>query len=625
MCGITGIYGAGAAGLENIVTEASRLQDHRGPDFFGVSRADGYCFAHNRLSVIDLSARSNQPLEDDRYVLVYNGEIYNYRLLSSDHCDENAPVSDTTVLFSLLKKKGSGAIPLLDGMFAFAFYDKRDATLLLARDRMGIKPLYYSGTGTMLLFSSEMKTLLHLRDALGDYERADDINPDFVENIVVYGHAEFQVTPFRAVRELPPGTIMRITGTERGGTIHRFFSPTETIAAGRDRFIADRPLKACVDRLDALLSASVKMHLISDAPVGILCSGGVDSSLITAIAARLNDNIAVYHAAVEGEKGEFRYAKRVAGSYGLQMHTVHMTRERFLGTLVDVIYHLDVPMYHPSDVSLYAIAAEAHSRGVKALLCGEGADELFGGYGWHTLFGRSVKHIRMLTRAAGLTDLFFRALRLFRFADAFTAEELLFYSGNYLSYTSRNLPLFSKRNAFLRNRRSWELIRTLKKAYDGLDSDPALASFCTSNLYGHLSTLLQRNDRMCMKASIESRVPFLENDIIDFALLLDSRYKIRGTCGKYIVKKVAERYLPREVVYRKKAGFPVPWERYIRNVSPEFFRDGFISGFFSARYDDLAFWVRNDVNLLYTALSLEIWGRLYCRREPPSTVKEALR
>jgi asparagine synthase (glutamine-hydrolysing) len=625
MCGITGIFGKGAHTALEAVEHAALLQQHRGPDFFKISHSENFCFAHNRLSVIDLSSRSNQPLEDDDGILIYNGEIYYYRPLCTDYLDESVSVSDTTVLFSLLKKKGEDAIPLLNGMFAFAFYDKRKNVLLLSRDRMGIKPIYYAEADNMLLFSSEIKSLLYLLGSRNGYDRIEDCNREFIENIVVYGHAEFQTTPFHTLHELPPGTIMKGDGTVGSFDIFHFFSPSERIAGRKKEFISGIPLRSCVEQLDSLLCSSVKMHLISDAPVGILCSGGVDSSLITAIAAGYNNNIAVYHAAAEGEKGELPYAETVARKYKLKIHSVFMNENSFLDSLVDVIYHLDVPMYHPSDVSLFAIAEKAHSHGVKALLCGEGADELFGGYRWHIQFGKTVKNFRLLTKLTAMSDLFFRAMKLFRFPDAFTPEELFFYSGNYLTYNNQNVPLFSKRNAFLRNRQSWELLDTLRNAYEDMDSNPALASFCTSNLFGHLSTLLQRNDRMCMMASIESRVPFLENNIIDFALILDSRYKIRGTCGKYIIKKVAERYLPREVIYRKKAGFPVPWQRYIKRVNPDFFRNGFICDYFSARYEDLEIWCRNDINLLYTALSLEIWGRLYCREESPSSVREALR
>jgi asparagine synthase (glutamine-hydrolysing) len=281
-------------------------------------------------------------------------------------------------------------------------------------------------------------------------------------------------------------------------------------------------------------------------------------------------------------------------------------------------------MYHPSDISLYAISQKAHEHGIKSLLCGEGADELFGGYGWHVFFNETQKKYKLLRTVSRLIDSGFSALKLFRYADFLSAEEFYFYSGNYLTYTNRNIPVFAKRNALLLNPAARELLRRLHHAYENLDQSPYLAAFCTSNLFGHLSMLLQCNDRMCMRASIESRVPFLENGVIDFALKLDSQYKIHGRCGKYILKKLAERYLPRPVIYRKKTGFTVPWQRYIRGVDRRLFSGGFMQEHFSLSHDDLLLWTAHDEKLFFTAIVLELWGRIFVRKEPKENISQLL-
>ncbi|MBN1576239.1 MAG: asparagine synthase (glutamine-hydrolyzing) [Chitinispirillaceae bacterium] len=624
MCGITGVLGSGID-ARRIVEHAAALQHHRGPDFSGSVATENYCVCHNRLSVIDLSPRSNQPFENDKGILVFNGEIYNFKSLSREHLSDDAPFSDAVVLFRLLQLKGASVLPLLDGMFAFSWYDKKKNTLLCARDRLGIKPFYYSLHDRMFFFASEIKTVLHLLENLTGYSRTDDINDGFIADIVAFGHAEFQRTPWRTIRELAPGTSLSIRVQDMRASHRTWFSIPETIAAGRDEFIGRASIDQCINRLDALLSESVRMHLISNAPIGILCSGGIDSSLITAIAARERADAGIFHAAVEGQTGELPYARMVAAKYGLRLHTITMNRSLFLDALVDSVYHLDVPMYHPSDISLYAISQKAHTQGIKALLCGEGADELFGGYGWHVVFNATVKRYSLLKRISRLINNGYRAFKLFRYADFFDSEEFYFYSGNYLTYTNRNIPVFAKRNALLGNAQSWQLLRGLHHAYENLDRSPHLAAFCTSNLFGHLSTLLQRNDRMCMRASIESRVPFLENGVIDFALKLDSSYKVRGRCGKYVVKKLAERYLPRSVIYRKKAGFPVPWQKYIRDIDRRIFQDGFMQEYFHRSFEDMLFWTTHDENLLFTAIALELWGRLFVRKEPREQIRELLR
>ncbi|MBN1308591.1 MAG: asparagine synthase (glutamine-hydrolyzing) [Chitinispirillaceae bacterium] len=624
MCGITGVLGTKGI-AQRTVERAAALQHHRGPDYFGSIATESFCFCHNRLSVIDLSSRSNQPLEDEAGILVFNGEIYNFRTLGREHFSDDAPCSDSLVLFRMLRSKGAAALPLLDGMFAFSWYDKKNETLLCARDRLGIKPFYYARYDRMFFFASEIKTLLHLLESLTAYRRPDDLDDGYIADVIAYGHAEFQRTPWRTIKELVPGTFLTIRAEDMRESQQTWFSIPETIAGKSDGFIGSASIGQCVNRLDELLSESIRMHLVSSAPIGILCSGGVDSSLITAIAARERADAGIFHAAVEGEAGELPYARTVAAKYGLQLHTISMNKSLFLDELVDSVYHLDVPIYHPSDISLFAISQKARSRGIKALLCGEGGDELFGGYGWHAVFNATLKRYALLEGISGLINNGYRAFKLFRHAEHFDAEEFYYYSGNYLTYTNRNIPVFAKRNALLRNAQSWQLLRMLRRAYEHLDRSPLLAAFCTSNLFGHLATLLQRNDRMCMRASIESRVPFLENGVIDFAVRLDSRYKVRGRCGKYIVKKLAQRYLPRSVVYRKKAGFPVPWQKYLRGIDRRIFRGGFMQDHFHCSFEDLLFWTGHDENLLFTAIALELWGRLFVRNEPREQIKALLR
>ena len=626
MCGISGAVGNRPVD-STIVETAAREQQHRGPDHFQSAVFDGGCFCHNRLSLIDLSDRSNQPLSDESGILVFNGEIYNFRELAKKYLSENDAFSDTLTLFAMLKTWGTSILPELDGMFAFAWYNRTEQRLLLARDRFGIKPLYFSQIDNHIFFASEIKTLLHLLESLTAYHRSSDISDDFIADCIAYGHAESGSLPFKSIQELQPGTSTDISldSLSFRHEPRRYFSIPETVQGSPFSRWKRNDLSRQVNALDTLLRDSVALHLISDAPLGVLCSGGLDSSLVTAIAATMSDKVSIYHATVDSGNSELPYAEMVAKRYNLTLNTIVMTPERFRDSLVDSIYHLDVPMYHPSDISLHTISRKAHEDGVKGLLCGEGSDELFGGYGWFDIFNRSASHFPLLNLMDRGIDLFHRALRFFRYADQFTKEELFIYSGNYLPHATRNVPEFAKRTAFLHNRRSWQVLRSLESVYRDRDSHPHLAAFITSNCYGHLSSLLQRNDRMCMQASIESRVPFIENGLINFALNLDSSWKLHGRQGKYLLKKVAEKYLPRAVIYRKKAGFPVPWEQYAKTVHHRIFDNGFICRHFDCSAEDIRFWTASDHNLLFTALSLEIWGRLFVNRESRDAVKELVR
>ncbi|MBN1760017.1 MAG: asparagine synthase (glutamine-hydrolyzing) [Chitinispirillaceae bacterium] len=624
MCGITGVLGSPVPDREQ-VEKAARLQDHRGPDFFNSAAGEGYCFCHNRLSVIDLSSRSNQPVEDKNGILVFNGEIYNFKSLSASLPGAPSSSSDTLTLFSLLEHEGPAIIPQLNGMFAFAWYDKRQRTLLLARDRTGIKPLYYASYGNRFFFSSEIKTLLALLETTAVYSRADDLDPEYIADIVAFGHGQQLRTPFRVIRELPPGTTLTVRSADLSTEAATWFSIPDTISLATASFPRQGTDAAPVARLDTLLNDSVKLHLIADAPIGILCSGGIDSSLITAIAAKNGANVSIYHATVKDGPGELAYAKMVADRYKLDLHTVYIDAPVWLESLADAVYHLDAPIYHPSDISLYTVSRLAHEHGVKALLCGEGADELFGGYGWHSLFAATWKRHAQTSRLSRLIDTAYRAFKRFRFSDYFTREELLYYTDAYLPYSNSNVPLFAKRGALLRGAAGKPSTDSLLAAYTGRDGFPELAAFITSNLYGHLSTLLQRNDRMCMKASIESRVPFLENGLIDFALRLDTSWKLRGRTGKYILKKCAETYLPKPVIYRKKAGFPVPWQSYTKQIPDTLFRNGFMSEYFHMSENALLQWAKPDVDLLYTAVALEVWGRIVVGGQSVEQVKHLLR
>jgi len=626
MCGISGIV---SRHLKKETTETlsacAKLQHHRGPDFFGSESGPNYLFYHSRLSIIDISDNANQPMSDDACVIVYNGEVYNYRELYQQYISQNYPSSDTSALFELLRQQKCSVVSELDGMFAFALFDKKSDELFLARDRMGIKPLYYSLHDGVFCFASEIRTLVCMMEKLHGYQAVDNINSRCVDDLLALGHSEFQNMPLDGISELAPGCILKYDLNNAAIDISKYFDLVMVPSKKRVAALSTPKEQYLTDTLDQLLNKSVKMHLLSDVPVGALCSGGIDSSLITAIAVRYNPNLAIYHAGVKGRGGEEKYAEMIARHLNVDINYISMDAEQYLSLMPSVIYHSDFPMYHPSDISLYAISDKARQDGVKVLLCGEGADELFGGYGWHRFFKTTMGRYDLSGKILKGVDFLLNSLRLYKHATAFTAREFLHFTPAYLNYFEGNFAFSAKRNAIIRNTQAWNFFDELLTAYQhaGID-DPALSAYISNNLSGHLGSLLHRNDRMCMMASIEARVPFIENAVIEFAMNLPAQMKIKRSQTKYLLKKVAERYIPHKNVYRAKAGFPVPWADYSRNIDIAIFEKGFLYWYLNITLSALKRWFADDLSLLGFALSVEIWGRLHIFQESPEHVRMLL-
>lgn len=628
MCGISGIVKADIVGNPSWET-AAKLQQHRGPDYFGHSTDRDYVFYHNRLSIIDLSDSSNQPYEDANFAMVFNGEIYNYKELFSEHFPEKPiPPGDTIALFELIKLKGEQAFDLLNGMFTIVFFDKQQRCLWLARDRMGIKPLYYFIHDGHLFFASEQKTIYTFYTLYHPLH----LNRVFVDDVVANGHPEFGVMPFHGVHELSPGALLQFHVTQPHNPIHStYYQLSQAVASAlpHSHYHNTTNEKKLLDTLDELLHRSVQLHLISDAPLGTLCSGGVDSSLITALATQYNPNLTIYHAGVRGGGGEEAYADIVAKHLRIDIQYKYMDTNEYLTMLPRIAYHADLPIYHPSDVSLFAIAQQARTDKVKVLLCGEGADELFGGYQQY-LYYHQHQQLHPLLANLWKRWLNLRHALLYRTGlFNYDASPAYFWqlSANALNHPDDNIPLFAKRNNLIRNTAALRFTDSLLQAYQqayGQHTHTQLAAFISHDLGGYLSSLLHRNDRMCMMASVEARVPFIENQIIQFALHLHPTWKVHHNERKYLLKKLATRYLPKNIVYRKKAGFPVAWRTYIQHANPRIFLHGFITDTLQLPADTLQRYAQHDTHLQYSLLALELWGRLHYYRQPIEEVQNLL-
>ncbi|MFC1586149.1 asparagine synthase (glutamine-hydrolyzing) [Fibrobacterota bacterium] len=614
MCGV-GAYISKAkisqTKIDGILATLNNLQGHRGPDHSGAYSDKNIGLCHTRLSIIDLSSKAHQPfISQGKYIISYNGEVYNYpelkkELLALGHVFTSE--SDTEVVLRSYIEWGVQSFLKFNGMFAFVIYDKNSNKIIAARDRLGIKPVHFYVDDDKIMFASEVKAILEIQNSR--------YKEDAVNEILMCGHMRENMSLFEGVQSLRPGQVCEIDLSNFAVTAYAYHNIFKEIVP--DAYLRRKTsnIASFAPELEGLIKKSVRNHMISDAPLGVLCSGGLDSSLITAMATNLNSKTRIYHAGVEDGDSEQKYAEQVARHLKIDISYIHMNRQMYLESLVDVIYHLETPIYHPSDISLYQICKLANSQGVKVLLCGEGADELFGGYSWQINF---AKQIRLHSKLNSPPLKYFKSLlfKYIHFSDELI-DDYLCSAGLFQPYGYKSNYMLMKNYSLLYNR--GENLKTWNQIADAFNflpekSEIAGNAILMDNLLGHLSTILYRNDRMGMMASIENRVPFIENNIINFALNLPFNHKIQGNNGKKILKHVSEKYLPKSIVYRKKAGFPVPWTKYL-SYSDLIFKDGFVEEHFQLSPPLIKRLVTNDPFLLFRLLNIEIWGRIFIRNE----------
>lgn len=609
MCGIYGAINTNKK-MGQLNEKLLKL-NHRGPDShdFYYNEDKKIYLGHTRLSILDLNSSANQPFQDNEHVLIYNGEIYNYLELKEKYLKEEKfnTCSDTEVIFKLLKKFYTNIIVEFNGMFSFAFYDINNAELLVARDRMGIKPLYYYQENDMFEFASEVKSL--------DYE----IDSYKVKDYFTTRTYQRGNLPYKKIVEFPSGSFVKCNFITNSFVFNKYFDlfnvPKKLIY---DNYKNDG-LYNSMNKLEMFLDNSVQIHLRSDAKIASLCSGGLDSSLISAIATQYDSNISLYHAGVEGNGGEEKYSEIVAKHLKKEITYTKINKELFWHDFPYLTYISDLPIYHQNDVLLHQISKKARLDGVKVLLSGEGADELFGGYKWHQNIYKKYKIFRFLSQHPLLNKLF--ANILFEFSknglNSINLENFKSFIPQGLGYNYSNVDSTVKGHILVKNNFKdwilWEKSLSSYEKFDEFEEKNIVLSLMMDNLQGHLGTILHRTDRIMMANSIEGRVPFLENSIIEMGLNLPFDYKINSS-GKLILKLVAEKYLPKSVIYRKKAGFPVPWKAYVDGIH-KIFENGFILDMSGLTLKQLENFYIGDANLKFMLIALEVWGRIFVLKQ----------
>lgn len=527
---------------------------HRGPDDEGTWAGSGVALGSRRLAVLDPTPRGHMPMAspNGRYHLVHNGEIFNYRRLRPElegRGHRFTSDTDTEVLLSLFIERGPAMLAELNGQFAFAVWDEQERSLFLARDHVGIKPLFYVHEEGELRFASEEK-------ALFAFGRSPEADPETLPELLQFRYLTGGRTPYRGVRQLAPGSCL----TWRDGRIEtrRWWCLAERL---RDA-TANAPLSRAHSRGEylELLDDAVALQRISDVPLGVLLSGGLDSSTLAAGLALQSDgpidSFTVRFDDPRYDEGPF--ARAVADRYRLRPHEIRVSDEELPRLLEDATWLLGQPLAHGNDVHLLAIARHAKPR-VTVLLSGEGADETLGGYTRY----RAFVHPRLLSLLAA-------PLRLGARADVLPgrlrrAERLLRPAGigGWLAWSAAAhapgelpvpdiLPLARER-----------LLDEAATVYD-----QPVRQLMYLELHTYLQSILDRNDRMTMGASIECRVPFLDPRLIELAARVPTPWLLAGGRGKRLLREAMRPRLPQQVLAHRKVGFGVPWHHLLRRIEP---------------------------------------------------------
>jgi asparagine synthase (glutamine-hydrolysing) len=625
MCGIVGklYFDRGRPVSADLIQEMMDALAHRGPDGEGKYLAGPVGLGHRRLSIIDLSTGS-QPMsnEDETVWVTFNGEIYNYRdvrrdLLTRGHMFRTQ--SDTEVIVHLWEEYGVDCVQHLHGMFAFGIWDGNTKTLFLARDRVGIKPLYYCETTQGLIFASEMKALLR------DPEVKREVSVASIDRFVTYLYLPGSETMFAHIRKLEPGHYL----LARHGVVTRKQYWNLTFTPDR-RW---RHIDEAAEALGVLLGDRVADHMISDVPIGVLASGGVDSTaLLSYVVERTDKPVQTFTVGFAGVQvvDERPYARLAAERYRTQHREITISADDFLQFLPRFVWHMEEPVCEPPAVALYYVCKLAREE-VTVLLSGEGGDEAFGGYPEYRNYSaleQSKTILGPLAGAArgvlGLARAFIGGPRIERYTvlagrplpeyyysrvtspgDYFNRCKNTLYSSAFADATAVLEPTEMTRALFRQVRNGHRLNQMLY-----VDTKTWLPD-----------DLLVKADRITMAASVELRVPFLDHTVLEFAAALPPEFKVRGRATKRVLRQAVEKRVPGEILKRRKVGFPVPYGQWLAGDLGGFVRETILSSKAISR----GYFRRSGVEAVlsgerkggassrevFALLVLEMWHRLF--------------
>jgi asparagine synthase (glutamine-hydrolysing) len=593
MCGICGIYNLTGAPVER--ERLGRMNDtliHRGPDGAGLFVDGAVGLGHRRLAIIDLHT-GEQPMatDDGRLQVVFNGEIYNFRELKQEleaHGHRFRTHSDTEVILHGYRQWGEAVVDRLRGMFAIALWDALNRSLLLVRDRLGKKPLYYHFDGRRLIFGSEMKALLT------DETLPRTLDPAAVDAYCSFGYVPSPLAIFKEIRKLPPAHLALVS--PEGMTVRRYWD------LDMNHEPEEMPEARALEELREVFDEAVRLRMISDVPLGAFLSGGVDSSAVVA-SMSLQGGAPVRTAAIgfaEKRFNELEYAEVVASRYGAEHHEF-VVRPETLEIIDRLVWHFDEPFADSSAVPTWYVSQMARQR-VKVALSGDGGDETFAGYTRRYAMTRFEDGLRRkipaglrtallgpLARIYPRADFLPRPLRLKGFLTnlSLPLEQAYFRDMSFYCKPEAKALLYTPEFAAqVGESRAHEVVGD--HFFRNRNSDPVSRAQYV-DIHSYLpEDILVKVDRMSMAHSLEVRAPILDHKVMEYAARLPSSQKLRGEESKYIFKKMNEERLPTEILYRKKQGFSVPLDDWLRGELRELAHDslfgGVLDGLFNPAY-----------------------------------------
>jgi asparagine synthase (glutamine-hydrolysing) len=570
MCGINGIAFSSRSKRQINEQSLRRMRDvvfHRGPDDGGIFVDENVGLGHRRLSIVDVT-RGHQPMfnEDGSLVISYNGEVYNHadyreELEAKGHVYQTH--CDTETILHLYEEYGAKCVEKLRGMFAFAIWNRREKTLFIARDRLGVKPLYYvADEQGNLFFASEIKALLEAQAV------KPELNFNALPDQLANHGTSFDETLFKGVKRLLPGHFL--LWQDGRLKIEKYwdvaFEPKHEEKSDAD----------FVDEWRELFRQSVEMRLMADVPLGMFLSGGIDSSAICAMMSQMvAEPIKTFSVGFkEREANEFGYARLVSEAFKTEHHEITITPEQYFAELPNLIWHEDEPIGFFASVPLYFVSRLAQKH-VKVVLTGEGSDEILGGYG---RYQKTLALLKYGEKYESLTPEFLRRIvksgvsGLPRALNHKLKRTFLTQAADIESLYLDNFAIFSgqMQEKLLRGETKERIGRTNPYFHQqnwlaGTDARDVLDKLLYADTKTYLHELLMKQDQMSMAASIESRVPFLDHRLVEYTARLPERMKIRGRDTKWILREAMKGILPAEILTREKMGFPVPIGAWFRN------------------------------------------------------------
>ena len=629
MCGIAGIIGpeSRTSGIKQKMEKMGETMHHRGPDDDGYYFDQDISLGFRRLSIIDLNT-GHQPIfnEDHTKVIIFNGEVYNYREIRPGLVEKGHHFStntDTEVILHLYEDLEYHCVEELIGMFAFCVWDKSKQTAFLVRDRLGIKPLYYTFSNGNFIFASEIKTILEsgLVKPKISYEN--------VNHYLTYRFTPAPGTPFDGIYKLPPGHFLIYNQGEI--KVERYWKVRDFAKSDQSE---DKIKKTLLEKL----TRAVERRLVSDVPLGLFLSGGIDSSAMLAIMSQLmSEPVKTFSVGFDFDEKyqEFEFANKVSGIFHSEHHTMLVSAKEFIQAIPKMVWYLDEPVADSAVIPLYFIAKLA-KKYITVALSGEGSDEIFAGYArlYNYDYNRHrrkkiLRRLPKITRGNFATrvfeNVFPQYLEKFNFIKNPIELDKIISMGNYFSTEQKKNLFNGELWGNIKNKDSYFFIENTLKTYSGLEYlDRKLI---IDLLYWLPDDLLIKADRATMANAVELRVPFLDHEMVEFAFTIGDRFKINNGQGKYILKQALEEILPLEVIHRPKMGFPVPLSEWFAGELKENVREILLGERAISRkifnynavknlLEDHTPGKRNLSGFIWILVVFEIWCRIFIDGDP---------